>query len=92
MNKNLNNCESSYSSARNVIKTFNTNLDSDSLDHIFLLLLEVHTAKKNEIELQLFVTKILDIIKNDFECTIIFMTHINNFGYYISSKYCFANL
>ena len=81
----MNNYESSYSSAKNVIKTFNTNLDSDSLDHIFLLLFEVHAIKKNENELQSFVTKILDIIKDDFECTMIFMTHINNFGYYISS-------
>ena len=77
--------EDSYSSAKNVIKTFNTNLDSNSLDHIFLLLLEVHTIKRKENELQLFVKKILDIIKKDFECTIIFMNHINNFGYYISS-------
>ena len=81
----MNNYESSYSSAKNVIKTFNTNLDSDSLDHIFLLLFEVHAIKKNENELQSFVTKTLDIIKDDFECTMIFMTHINNFGYYISS-------
>lgn len=77
--------EDSYSSAKNVMKTFNTNLDSDSLDHIFLILLEVHTIKKNENELQSFVKEILHIIKKDFECTIIFMNHINNFGYYISS-------